>query len=261
MTPTAVPAVPAVLEVDGVTVRYGGVTALDGVRITVGPGEVVGVIGPNGAGKTTLFDVISGARRPSGGRVHLAGADVTGRSAAWRARQGVRRTFQRQQVFGALSVEENLLVALEDRATRGGVLVDLLGLSGRRGSVAGNEQRVAEIVDACGLGAVRRSPAGSLPIGVARIVELARALVGGPRLLLLDEPTSGLGEQEVAGFSAVLRSHLAGSDCGVLLVEHDVGFVMDHADRLVVLDLGRVIADGDPAAVRADPEVQRAYLG
>ena len=134
MTATAMP---AALEVDDVTVRYGGVTALDGVHVAVGPGEVVGVIGPNGAGKTTLFDVISGARRPSGGRVHLAGADVTGRSAAWRARQGVRRTFQRQQVFGALSVEENLLVALEDRATRGGVLVDLLGLSGRRGSAAG----------------------------------------------------------------------------------------------------------------------------
>jgi branched-chain amino acid transport system ATP-binding protein len=254
---------PAVLEVEGVTVRYGGVTALDGVDIAVGAGEIVGVIGPNGAGKTTLFDVISGARRPSGGQVHLGGDDVTRRSPAWRARRGVRRTFQRQQVFGALSVEENLLVALEDRATRGGVAVDLLGLSARRRSVGSNDERVEAMIEACGLEQVRRAPAGALPIGVARIVELARALIGEPQLLLLDEPTSGLGENETAAFSTVLRAHLdeSASACGVLLVEHDVGFVMDHADRLVVLDLGRVIADGDPAEVRTNPDVQRAYLG
>jgi branched-chain amino acid transport system ATP-binding protein len=117
------------------------------------------------------------------------------------------------------------------------------------------------MIEACGLQAVRHSPAGALPIGAARIVELARALIGGPQLLLLDEPTSGLGEHDTAVFSTVLQAHLDESDCGVLLVEHDVGFVMDHADRLVVLDLGRVIADGDPATVRTDPEVQRAYLG
>ena len=250
-----------VLDVADVSVRFGGVTALDAVDLAVGPREVVGVIGPNGAGKTTLFDVISGARRPTTGSIRLDGADATGRSAAWRARHGMRRTFQRQQVFGALSVEENLLVALEDRGLRGGVVVDLLGLAGRRRSAVANRERVAAMIEVCGLGAVRNAPSGSLPIGLARIVELARALVGTPRLLLLDEPTSGLGEAEAAAFSTVLRAYLAEHPCGVLLVEHDVGFVMDHCDRLVVLDLGRVIADGPPDEVRADPEVQRAYLG
>jgi branched-chain amino acid transport system ATP-binding protein len=251
----------SVLEAQDVSVRFGGVTALDGVSLAVGDRELVGVIGPNGAGKTTLFDVISGARRPTTGHVHLDGADVTGRPAAWRARHGMRRTFQRQQVFGALSVEENLLVALEDRDIRGGVFVDLLGLAGRRRSAADHRARVDAMIDACGLGGVRRVPAGSLPIGLARTVELARALVGTPRLLLLDEPTSGLGEAEVATFSAVLRAYLAEHPCGVLLVEHDVGFVMDHCDRLVVLDLGRTIATGTPAEIRADPAVQHAYLG
>ena len=250
-----------VLTALDVGVKFGGVTALDGVSLAVGERELVGVIGPNGAGKTTLFDVISGARRPTTGAVHLDGADVTSRPAAWRARHGVRRTFQRQQVFGALSVEENLLVALEDRDVRGGVVVDLMGLAGRRRSAADHRARVDAMVEACALGGVRGVPAGSLPIGLARMVELARALIGTPRLLLLDEPTSGLGEAEVATFSGVLRTYLAEHTCGVLLVEHDVGFVMDHCDRLVVLDLGRTIATGTPTEIRQDPEVQRAYLG
>jgi branched-chain amino acid transport system ATP-binding protein len=252
---------PPVLAVADVSVRFGGVKALTDVALTVGRGEVVGVIGPNGAGKTTLFDVIAGLRRPSEGRVHLDGVDVTGRSAAHRARRGVRRTFQRQQVFGALSVHENLLVAQESTGMPGGVVVDVLGLSGRRPTSAAHVARADEVLTACGLDAVRSTPAGALPIGQARMVELGRALVEPPRLLLLDEPTSGLGEAESAALSAVLRSQLAGGDGGVLLVEHDVAFVMDHCDRVVVLDLGRVIADGTPDEVRADPTVRTAYLG
>jgi branched-chain amino acid transport system ATP-binding protein len=250
-----------VLDVDDVSVRFGGVRALTGVSLRVGRGEIVGVIGPNGAGKTTLFDIIAGLRRPSEGRIRLDGADVTRRSASHRARRGMRRTFQRQQVFGALSVRENLLVAQEATGMPGGVVVDLLGLSGRRPVSSVHEAQADEVLAACGLGAVGDRPAGSLPIGQARMVELGRALVEPPRLLLLDEPTSGLGEPESAMLSAALRSRLAGTDCGVLLVEHDVAFVMDHCDRVVVLDLGRVIADGTPDAVRADPTVRRAYLG
>ena len=249
------------LEVAGVSVRFGGVTALDDVSLAVGPAEVVGVIGPNGAGKTTLFDVISGVRRPSAGTVTVRGEDVTGRSATWRARHGLRRTFQRHQVFSALTVRENLLVALEGGPLRGGVVVDVLGLAGRRRHAAEHERRVDGLLAGVGLEPVAEVPAGSLPIGVARMVELARALAAEPRLLLLDEPTSGLGETETEAFSAAFRDHLARHECGVVLVEHDVGFVMDHCDRVVVLDLGRVIAAGTPAEVRADPEVQRAYLG
>ena len=147
------------LDVRDVTVRFGGVTALDAVDLAVGPDEIVGVIGPNGAGKTTLFDVVSGARRPTSGTVALGGADVTGRSAAWRARRGMRRTFQRQQVFGGLTVEQNLLVALEDRELRGGIAVDLLGLAGRRASAAEHAARVAAMIEVCGLDRVRDAPA------------------------------------------------------------------------------------------------------
>jgi len=250
-----------VLAVDDVSVRFGGVSALTDVSITVAPGEFVGVIGPNGAGKTTLFDVITGMRRPSDGRVRLDAADVTGRSAAYRARRGMRRTFQRQQVFGALSVWENLLVAQESTGMRGGVLVDVLGLSGRRPASKAREERADAVLAQCGLETVHDLPAGSLPIGLARMVELARALVQQPRLLLLDEPTSGLGEAETEVLSGALRTQLEGSDCGVLLVEHDVAFVMRHCDRVVVLDLGRVIAEGTPDEVRNDPAVRSAYLG
>jgi branched-chain amino acid transport system ATP-binding protein len=250
-----------VLDVADVTVRFGGVTALEDVSLAVGPREVVGVIGPNGAGKTTLFDVISGVRRPSAGRVGLGGEDVTGRSATWRARHGLRRTFQRHQVFSALTVRENLLVALEGGPLRGGAVVDVLGLAGRRRQAPAHQQRVDELLDRSGLEPVADVPAGALPIGTARMVELARALAAEPRLLLLDEPTSGLGEAETAVFSATLRGHRDRHECGVVLVEHDVGFVMDHCDRVVVLDLGRVIASGTPSEIRADPEVQRAYLG
>lgn len=249
------------IAIDRVGVRFGGVTALTDVSITVGERARVGLIGPNGAGKTTLFDVISGIRRPTTGRVRLLGDDVTHRSASWRARHGIRRTFQRQQVFGALTVCENLLVAQEGDATRGGALVDLLGLSDRLGRSRRHRERVDAVLEECGLAAVREVPAAALPIGVARMVELGRALVNEPRLLLLDEPTSGLGEAETELMAAVLRDYTAEHACGVLLVEHDIGFVMDHCDVVVVLNLGRVLMTGTPEQVRTDPAVREAYLG
>ena len=250
-----------VLEVSEVAVQFGGVRAIDDASLVVGRRELVGVIGPNGAGKTTLFDVISGFRRPTRGRVELDGADVTGRSVAWRARHGIRRTFQRQQVFGALTVRENLLAAVEGDRMRGGVVVDLVGLSSRRSGASRQAQRVDDVLELCDLGAMRDVPAGSLPIGAARMLELGRALVHEPRVLLLDEPTSGLGEAEAAAMSTALRAYLADHECGVVLVEHDVGFVMDHCDRIVVLNLGAVLAAGPPDVVRADPAVRAAYLG
>jgi branched-chain amino acid transport system ATP-binding protein len=250
----------AALRAETVSVRFGGVAALTDVSIEVRAGERVGVIGPNGAGKTTLFDVISGLRRPTAGRVQLLGRDVTKRSASWRARHGLRRTFQRQQVFGALTVRENLLVAQEGDATRGGVFVDLLGLSERL-ALPRQHERVDVVLEECGLTAVRDVPAASLPIGVARMVELGRALVNEPQLLLLDEPTSGLGEAETALMAATLRRYTADHVCGVLLVEHDVGFVMEHSDRVVVLNLGRVLTTGTPDEIRNDQSVRDAYLG
>ncbi|WP_084959053.1 ABC transporter ATP-binding protein [Thermoactinospora rubra] len=243
------------LAVRDVSVAFGGVRALSGVSFEVPEGQVCGVIGPNGAGKTTLFDVISGLRRPTSGRVAIGGRDVTGVSAVGRARSGLRRTFQRTQVFGRLTVAENVLAALEwpDQA----FLADLAGWPARRRLEAERRRRVAEVLELCGLTRLRDAYAAALPVGQRRLVELARALAGRPKVLLLDEPTSGLDADQMAR----LREVIAALETTVLLVEHDMGFVMGVCDRLVVLDLGKVIATGPPAAVREDPAVRAAYLG
>ncbi|MGW4475582.1 ABC transporter ATP-binding protein [Nonomuraea sp. NPDC004354] len=245
------------LAVEGVCVAFGGVRALSEVSLTVPEGQVCGVIGPNGAGKTTLFDVVSGLRRPQSGRVLVAGADVTGVPAVRRARAGLRRTFQRTQVFGRLTVADNVLAAMEWRGGGGGVLADLAGLPGRRALEAARRERAAEVLELCGLLPLRDAYAAALPVGQRRLVELARALADRPSVLLLDEPTSGLDADQTAR----LRAVIAALDTTVLLVEHDMGFVMDTCDRLVVLDLGKVIATGPPSSVRADPVVRAAYLG
>jgi branched-chain amino acid transport system ATP-binding protein len=250
-----------VLALDDVTVRFGGITALEGVSIHVARGEVCGLIGPNGAGKTTLFDVISGVRVPDSGTVRLAGEDVTKVSAVVRARRGMRRTFQRVQTFGWLSVEDNVLSALEWRGGGGGLLADLVWSPTRRRRERERRARAAEVIELCGLTAVKDESAGSLPIGLARMVEVARAIVDAPQVLLLDEPTSGLDETEAARLGERIQSIRADADCAVVLVEHDVGFVMRQCDRIVVLDLGRVLATGTPSEIQADPAVRAAYLG
>ncbi|WP_327134245.1 ABC transporter ATP-binding protein [Streptomyces sp. NBC_01343] len=254
-------AAPYVLQGRGISVRFGGVKALTGVDLGVRAGEVCGLIGPNGAGKTTLFDVLSGIRRPDRGRMLLDGADITRRSPVWRARHGMRRTFQRQQLFGQLSVAENLLVAQEWRGGGGGLAADLLGVPGRRRRERERRERGERVLAACGIGALGASYAAGLPVGRARMVELARAVADPPRVLLLDEPASGLSAPERAQLAAVVR-RLAGEEgCAVLLVEHDVAFVMELCTRVVVLDLGTVLAEGTPAEIRADPLVREAYLG
>ncbi|MFJ7069287.1 ABC transporter ATP-binding protein [Streptomyces sp. NPDC101115] len=239
----------ALLEARGIGVRFGGVRALDDVTVTVRPGEICGLIGPNGAGKTTLFDVVSGIRRPDRGRILLDGADITRRSPVWRARHGLRRTFQRQQLFGQLTVEDNLVVAQEWR--RGG----------GRSVTAARRARAAEVLRSCGLDPLAATYAGVLPVGRARMAELARALADPPRLLLLDEPASGLSAGERGRLAAVVRYMAEEEGCAVLLVEHHVSFVMDLCARVVVLDLGRVLAEGPAGEVRADPRVRAAYLG
>ncbi|WP_326629033.1 ABC transporter ATP-binding protein [Nonomuraea fuscirosea] len=245
------------LDVQGVSVSFGGIRALDQVSFEVGEGQVCGVIGPNGAGKTTLFDVVSGLRRPDEGRVLLAERDLTGVSPVRRARAGLRRTFQRTQVFGRLTVAGNVLAALDWHGGGGGLAADLVGLPARRRLERARQERVAEVLELCGLTPLRDAYAAALPVGRRRLVELARALADRPKLLLLDEPTSGLD----AGQSERLAEVVSGLDTTVLLVEHDMGFVMGTCDRIVVLDLGKVIATGAPAAIRADPVVRAAYLG
>jgi branched-chain amino acid transport system ATP-binding protein len=259
--PSTPPAPASSLELVEVTVRFGGIVALDGVSLTAARGEIVGLIGPNGAGKTTLFDVVSGVRAPDGGRVMLDGKDVTSLGAVPRARAGLRRTFQRVQTFGWLSVEDNVLSALEWRGGGGGFLADLVAFPTRRRRERQRRERAAEVLAQCGLSAVAGEPAGSLPIGLARMLEVARAIVDPPKVLLLDEPTSGLDETEAARLGDLLGSIRDEASCAVLLVEHDVRFVMSRCDRIVVLDLGRVLAVGQPAEIQANSAVRAAYLG
>ena len=254
-------ATPPILEAREVTMAFGGGKALSSVNVSFAAGEICGLIGPNGAGKTTLFDCLTGIRAPTSGSIHYGGEDVTGRTSTWFARQGMRRTFQRQQVFGWLPVEDNVLVALEWRGGGGGLVADLLRLPSRRSRERARRSRVDEVLELCGLGKLSQEPAANLPFGQARMVELARAVVDRPKVLLLDEPTSGLEESEVENLAIVVRRLCKEEGCAVVLVEHDVGFVMRESDRVVVLNLGAVIANDVPDVVRADVSVREAYLG
>jgi branched-chain amino acid transport system ATP-binding protein len=237
------------LEIDEVSVRFGGLAALSEVSLTAPEGSITGLIGPNGAGKTTLFNVVTGMQRPSAGRVRLDGRDLRGLTSHRRARLGLGRTFQRLELFGTLTVAENITVAASIAHRR----------FTRANSRAIHEIR-EELLDRLGLTPVANERADTLPTGTGRLVELARALAVKPRVLLLDEPAAGQDMDETERFAVVLR-HLAADGLAILLVEHDMHLVMDVCDTVVVLDYGRVICTGTPAAVQADPEVQAAYLG
>jgi branched-chain amino acid transport system ATP-binding protein len=241
------------LEARGIEVQFGGLRALAGVDLHVGVGDIAGLIGPNGAGKTTLFNVITGVQTADNGRVLLDGADISNWSPHRRGRAGIARTFQRLALYTGLTVHDNLLATCE-AAVPGGVL----GRGRQQARV-----RVAEVIDQLGLGGIAMRLAGQLSTGSGRMVELGRALCANPRILLLDEPSAGLDPDETAHFSAILREVAGGPGDGpaVLLVEHDVGLVMEVCDHITVLDFGQRIAHGTPAEIRDDPAVIAAYLG
>ncbi|HUV11622.1 MAG TPA: ABC transporter ATP-binding protein [Acidimicrobiia bacterium] len=250
---------PLVLSASGVTVRFGGLTALDAVDLQVPVGTTVGLVGPNGAGKTTLFNVISGLLRPDGGSVHLNARDITRLRPVARARQGIARTYQRSELFTELTVRQNLQLAYRARSRTHHLAFDLLGIGSRRDS---EEDRVVdELLTSLDLDAMAASPTASLPLGTGRLVEVGRALAATPEIVLLDEPSAGLDEHETDRLAEALRRARAASTVAFLLVEHDVDFVLGLSERVSVLDFGRLIAVGDPDSIRADPTVRAAYLG
>jgi branched-chain amino acid transport system ATP-binding protein len=237
----------ALLNVESVSVRFGGLQALAAVTIDVPENEVTGLIGPNGAGKTTLFNVITGLQPPTGGTVVLDGRDITNVKPHQRARMGISRTFQRLETFGTLSVRDNVLVAAEMRH----------GWSRDKFKPA---DLAAELVERIGLTSVAGERVDRLPTGTQRLVELARALATKPRVVLLDEPSAGLNESETADLSELLVE-LAATGLGILLVEHDMGLVMSACHHIHVLDFGQIIAFGTPTEVQENPLVRAAYLG
>ena len=244
------------LEAREVTVRYGGLTAVDGVSLELDAGQVVGLIGPNGAGKTTLLSAIGGQLVPDAGSVVVDGVEVTEWAPERRALVGMSRTFQRLELFRKMTAFDNLLVAAEARFGEADFVADVLGRRrrGRGAEVAG------EVLGRLGLSEVAARWADELPLGVGRLVELGRALCADPRMLLLDEPSGGLDERETDRLAEVLRGLTDGGPA-MLLVEHDVRLVMALCERIAVMEFGRLIAEGTPAEIRRSQTVRQAYLG
>jgi len=247
------------LIVEDLRVAFGGVLALAGISFRVQPGTITSLIGPNGAGKTTAFNAITGYLRPSRGRVAWEGEPLDGRRPCDIARHGVVRTFQRTSVFPALSVFDNVRTGLHLRGSAGLWSV-LAGTARARGEEAWLAAAADEVLAFVGLAHRRDERAGALPYGEQRLVELAVALAARPRLLLLDEPAAGMTGAEKERLVALIRK-IRGSDVTVLVVEHDMRLVMGLSETVIVLNHGRVIAEGVPAEIRAHPEVVRAYLG
>ncbi|MEV0687407.1 ABC transporter ATP-binding protein [Nocardia sp. NPDC050378] len=248
------------LDITHLTVRFGGITALQDVGFTVAAGEMVGLIGPNGAGKTTLFNCLTRRNRPTSGTLRYLDTDLTTVRPDALAGLGIARTFQNLGLFTRMSVRDNVLVGTHHR-TRGGFVS-----AGLRMPWVGREERrlraeADELLERLDLTTVADHPAAGLPFGTLKRIELARALAVRPRLLLLDEPVNGLSHGEVDEFAERLRALQTELDLTVVVVEHHMGFVMNTCDRVVCLEFGQVIAEGEPEAVQSDPAVVRAYLG
>jgi ABC-type branched-subunit amino acid transport system ATPase component/branched-subunit amino acid ABC-type transport system permease component len=249
---------PMTLEVDGLTVGFGGLIAVDGLTLTAPPGRITGLIGPNGAGKTTVFNACSGLVTPRSGRVRLSGRDVTRLGAARRARSGLGRTFQQMELFDSLSVLDNVLVGFEASRAGGGIYSQVVA---KRGERQAGLALARSLLGVCGLIGLEDVQAGALSTGQRRLVELARCLAGPFSVLLLDEPSSGLDHRETEAFGQILRRVVDDRGVGILLVEHDMALVMDVCDEIYVMDFGTRIFQGTPEEVRGSDIVRAAYLG
>ena len=249
------------LTASDVTVRFGGLVALDGVTIQAPAARITGLIGPNGAGKTTMFNVCCGFQRADEGRVVLSGEDVTKSSPEHRARKGLGRTFQRMELFWSMTVRENVELAVESLHVRDDPLTQLGIVGGGRRVASTVTDRAQQLIEFTGLGDVADRLASEISTGQGRLVELARALARDPSILLLDEPSSGLDPRESAAFGELLVQLVAERQCGVLMVEHDMSLVLNICDWIHVLDFGKPLMEGTPADVRGSDDVREAYLG
>ena len=251
------------LEVRGLTIRFGGLVAVSEVDMALNPSEVLCIIGPNGAGKSTLFNMISGIYRPSAGTVHLDGRDITGWPAHRIAAAGIARTFQSSRLFNDLTLIDNVVIGMHSR-TKSGVLDALLRPARARAELEAAAEKAGELIRAISpdLHARRNTLAGALPQADRRRLEIARALASEPRVIMLDEPSSGMDDRDTDALMADVRRVMAERPgLSFLIIEHDMRLVAALPDRVAVIDYGRKIAEGDFAEVRLMPRVQEAYLG
>jgi branched-chain amino acid transport system ATP-binding protein len=257
--PSPAPAEP-LLEVDGITVRFGGVSAVADVSISVGEGEIFSLIGPNGAGKTSLVNCVTGFYKPSAGRVRFAGADITRQPTHRIAQAGIARTYQNIELFQGMSVIDNLLVG-RHRHMRSNFFTGGLWVGPARREELRERRVVEELVDFLEIAHVRSVPVGKLPYGLQKRVDLGRALAVEPKLLILDEPMAGMNIEEKEDIARFVLEAQAERGLTILLIEHDMGVVMDVSDRIAVLDFGELIAEGTPDHIRTNPAVIEAYVG
>lgn len=258
--PARLPDPTALLSTRGLTRRYGGVSALDGVDLDLREGAILGLIGPNGAGKTTLFECIAGFNRADAGTVHFAGEDITRLSPEARGRRGLIRSFQDARLFPSLTVHQ-CVIASQERARPSRLLDSVFSLPVERRREQEKRERADELISSMGLDAYRDKLVREISTGTRRIVELACVLALDPRLLLLDEPSSGIAQKETEALGPVLRKVKEITSCTMIIIEHDIPLVMSLAEEIVAMESGKIIARGTPEEVRNDARVIASYLG